>query len=114
MRHITISPCFRVVSTFDLPPLQGASLTGQVPGLKPRVETRGLKPWAESYSPFGTKTSRVTSCKCLNCRPRVNPGLCFFGHFGPQIGRSKLLPQKRIICRFRTQNAKVRITGPST
>ncbi len=70
MRHNTISPCFRVVSTFDLPPLQGASLRGQVPG---------LKPWAESYSPFGAKTSRVTSCKCLNCRPRVNPGLCFFG-----------------------------------
>jgi hypothetical protein len=33
-----------VVSTFDLPPLQGVSLGGRFPG---------LKPWAESYSPFG-------------------------------------------------------------
>jgi hypothetical protein len=33
-----------VFRTFDLPPLQGASLGGRFPG---------LKPWAESYSPFG-------------------------------------------------------------
>jgi hypothetical protein len=44
MRHITMTPCFRVVSTFDLPPLQGASLWGRFPG---------LKPWAESSCPFG-------------------------------------------------------------
>jgi hypothetical protein len=34
---------FRVVSTFDLPPLQGASLGRQFPG---------LKPWAESSRHF--------------------------------------------------------------
>jgi hypothetical protein len=28
MRPMTMTPCFRVVSTFDLPPLQGASLGG--------------------------------------------------------------------------------------
>jgi hypothetical protein len=40
---------FYIVSKFDLTPLQGASLWGgQFPGLKP-----GLKPWAESSSPFG-------------------------------------------------------------
>jgi hypothetical protein len=38
-----------VVSTFDLPPLQGASLGGRFPG---------LKPWAESYSSFGAKHDR--------------------------------------------------------
>jgi hypothetical protein len=38
--HITIIPCFRVLSTFDLPPLHGASLGGRFPGLKP-VETLG-------------------------------------------------------------------------
>jgi hypothetical protein len=49
MRHITktpcvtTTPCVRAVSTFDLPPLQGASLGGRFPG---------LKPWAESYSPW--------------------------------------------------------------
>jgi hypothetical protein len=37
----------------------------------------GLKPWAESFSPFGAKTSEVTFCKCPNCRPRVNPELSF-------------------------------------
>jgi hypothetical protein len=31
-------PCIRVVSTFDLPPLQGASLEGGFPGLKPWAE----------------------------------------------------------------------------
>jgi hypothetical protein len=43
---------FRVVSTFDLPPLQlqGESLWVAVP----RVETR-LKLWAESSSPFGAR-----------------------------------------------------------
>jgi hypothetical protein len=40
----------RVVSTFDLPPLQGESLWAAVP----RVET-WLKPWAESSSPFGAR-----------------------------------------------------------
>jgi hypothetical protein len=35
---------FRVVSTFDLPPLQGESLWRRFPG---------FKPWAESSSPFG-------------------------------------------------------------
>jgi hypothetical protein len=35
-----------IVSTFDLPPLQGASLWGRFPG---------LKPWAEPSSPFGAK-----------------------------------------------------------
>jgi lysophospholipase L1-like esterase len=43
LRHITIIPCFRVLSTFDLPPLQGTSLGGRFPG---------LKPWAESLSPL--------------------------------------------------------------
>jgi hypothetical protein len=47
--HLTTTPCFRVVRTFDLPPLQGASLGGRFPG---------LKPWAESSSPFGAKTFR--------------------------------------------------------
>jgi hypothetical protein len=37
---ITIIPSFRMLSTFDLPPLQGASLGGRFPGLKP-VETLG-------------------------------------------------------------------------
>jgi hypothetical protein len=49
MRHITMTPCVRVVSTFDLPPLQGASLGGRFPG---------LKPWVESYSPFGAEALR--------------------------------------------------------
>jgi hypothetical protein len=63
MRHITMTPCVHVVSTFDLPPLQhlqpgepgvihgthihvpceGASLWGRFPG---------LKPWAESFKPL--------------------------------------------------------------
>ena len=45
LRSATIGPYFRVVSRFDLAPLQGASLRG---GRFP-----GLKPWAESCSPFG-------------------------------------------------------------
>jgi hypothetical protein len=49
MRHNAITPWFRAVSTFDLPPLQGASLRGRVPG---------LKPWAEPSSPFGAKNPR--------------------------------------------------------
>ena len=44
LRRATIGLCCRVVSTFDLPPLQGASLGGRFPG---------LKPWAEFSSPFG-------------------------------------------------------------
>jgi hypothetical protein len=44
---LRIEPCFRPVSTFDLPPLQGAPPGGTFPG---------LKPWAESSSPFGAKT----------------------------------------------------------
>jgi hypothetical protein len=28
--------------------------------------------------------------------PRVNPGLCFLGRFGPQIGTSKLKPPNRL------------------
>ena len=50
LRSATIGPNFRVVSRFDLAPLQGASLRG---GRFP-----GLKPWAESWSPFGAKAMR--------------------------------------------------------
>jgi hypothetical protein len=38
----------RVISIFDLPPLQGASLWVAFPG---------LKPWAESSSPFGANSA---------------------------------------------------------
>jgi len=46
-RRATIRFCFHVVSTLNLPPLQGVSIWEAAP----RVET-GLKPWAESSSPF--------------------------------------------------------------
>jgi hypothetical protein len=38
LRHIYNDTCFRVASTFDLPPLQGASLRDRFPGLKPWAE----------------------------------------------------------------------------
>jgi hypothetical protein len=41
----------------------------------------GLKPWAESCSPFGAKPAVML----LNFVP-FNPGLSFLGHFGPSIG----------------------------
>ncbi len=55
MRHIPIIPCFRVLSTFDLSPIQGASIGDRFPG---------LKPWAESSSPFGADPlDRLTGAK---------------------------------------------------
>jgi hypothetical protein len=39
-----LDPYSHLVRTFDLAPLQGVALVGRVPG---------LKPWAESSSPFG-------------------------------------------------------------
>jgi hypothetical protein len=41
-----LRPYLRVVSTFDLPPLQGASLWWR---------PQGWKPWAKSSSPFGAE-----------------------------------------------------------
>jgi hypothetical protein len=88
MRHITATPCVRVVSRFNLPPLQGASLGGSVP----RVEN-----WAESYSPFGAlqfgHLERVLSpglypiCANLICEISARRR----GHAGsPGAGRAKL------------------------
>jgi len=49
LRSVTTGPYFRVVSRFDLAPLQGASWGGRF---------QGLKPLAESWSPFGAKAMR--------------------------------------------------------
>jgi hypothetical protein len=49
-----------LVRRFDLAPLQGASLWV--------VGFPGLKPWAESSSPFGAKIPDVNFCQCPNCR----------------------------------------------
>jgi hypothetical protein len=49
LQSAPIGPYFRVVSKFDLAPLQGASLMG---GRFP-----GLKPWAKSCCPFGAGPS---------------------------------------------------------
>jgi hypothetical protein len=61
LSYIITRPCFRMVSTFDLPPLQGASLGPRFPG---------LKPWAEFSSPFGANS---LTCPPTNVQT-ANPG----------------------------------------
>jgi hypothetical protein len=53
MRHNTMTPCFHAVSTFDLPPLQGASLGGRFPGLKPWARCANfcvIAAWIKSHN----------------------------------------------------------------
>jgi hypothetical protein len=75
LRGATIGLYFRVVSRFDLAPLQGASLRG---GRFP-----GLKPWAKSCSPFGAGPSgrRITGAKQI---PGFTPGLFPQNRVGPE------------------------------
>jgi hypothetical protein len=44
--------------------------------------------------PVGSDLTAPSGLIPIGNKPRVNPGLCFLGHFGPKIGMSKLQAPK--------------------
>jgi hypothetical protein len=51
------------------------------------MRTRSGSKVQSRFSPYLVAPSGLNSCGEF---PRVNPGLCFIGHFGPQIGNVQI------------------------
>jgi hypothetical protein len=88
IRHITITPSFCMLTVFDLPLLQGASIGDRFPG---------LKPWAESSKPLrGVQRCREASSRTDGAIFLLIPGTSCLATIVLTLRDKPICPSKRL------------------